>query len=207
MPISSAPVQSATQVDVAASSTTTPSITLTGTTGGNTLIGYCSIWDADDNWTISAVGDGVESFTLHNGFATAASSSRSSAGLAHAEDIAGGDSTLTFTLASTSAGSDRYYVLGYEEWSGVKVVSAEDAFDVNQEDDVTSAPDISAGPIDTTDNGALIVGVATVNSADTTLAFASPTNWTNTYRQNDSSAIIGMDAGYWLPGSIQTAYT
>lgn len=89
------------------------------------------------------------------------------------------------------------------EWSGINTESAED---VNELILMTST-DLSAGPITTGSDDDLIVGVAGASTPDTNLNWASPTSWTNSHRQNNSAATIGLDAGYWLPGSVQSVYT
>jgi hypothetical protein len=122
-------------------------------------------------------------------------------------DITGGDRTVAFNLAGTSGAGNRYYVLGCLEFSGVAIASTEDTFDSNDEIDTSGAVDTSAGPITTTATTDVIVGAAINNTNDATLNFASPTSWTNSYRQNASNSFIGHDSGYWLPGSIQTTYT
>jgi hypothetical protein len=126
--------------------------------------------------------------------------------VAHAVNITGGSRTVAFNMAGTSGGSNRYYTLGLMEFSGVATSSAEDTWDVNSEID-TSGTDVSGGPITTTDAGDLLVGVASITGLDTAITFGSPASWTNKYRQNNSANPTGMDAGYWLPGSIQTTYT
>jgi hypothetical protein len=93
------------------------------------------------------------------------------------------------------------------EFSGVATTTPEDAFTSNDDIDTSGATDVSAGPITTTDAGDLILGSASDSSSDATLNFASPTSWTNKYRQNDSNTFIGHDSGYWLPAAIQTTYT
>lgn len=195
-------VTTATQVSVAGSSTTAPSITISAT-NGNAITGLASIWDNNATWTLTNTTDGGNSFTTRQG--SASGSSRSIAAVAWAVNITGGSRTVAFNLAGSSAGT-RSYELGCLEFSGVKTSAAEDAQDANAEINAGTT-DASAGPITTTDAGDLLIGAATDNSGDLTLNFASPTSWTNKYRQNDSNGTIGFDAGYWLPGATQTTYT
>jgi hypothetical protein len=199
-------VQNATEVTVAASSTTGPSITITGATGTNALCPTATIGDAaDTNFTISSISDGGNTFTVRSGVATDASQRIYAVG-GYAVNITGGDRTVVFNLAGTSAGSNRYYTLGVMEFSGVATSSPEDTFDAN--DDInTGTTDCNAGPITTTDAGDLIFGAAAINSLDTTLNFGSPASWTNVYRENDAASFYGHDSGYWLPGATQTTYT
>lgn len=199
-------VQTATQVNVAASSSTTPSITITGTTGGNALTAFCVVYDGNTTFTLTSVTDGGNTWVSRQGNATRPTD-KVITSVAVAVDITGGDRTVAFNLSGTSGGSNRYYVLGCLEWSGVKTSSAEDTFDINEEIDTSGATDVSAGPITTTDAADVLVGLAGFHSVDTNLNLGSPTSWTNSYRQNDGNSYAGMDAGYWLPGAIQTTYT
>jgi len=202
-------VQTATQVDVAASSTTAPSIVISGTAGGNALTAFASIWDANTTWTLDSTTDGGNTFVTRQGSATDVPGGAMQHGaVAFSVNITGGDRTVAFNLSGNAAGANRYYTLGCQEWSGVEPVTPEDTFDVNEEIDTSGATDTSAGPITTTDAADLIVGCASVISAtDANLTLGSPASWVNSYRQNSGSTIVGMDAGYWLPGSIQTTYT
>ena len=198
-------VQTATQVDVAASSTTAPSIVITGTVGGNAITALASIWDNNTTWTLTNTTDGANTFTTRPAIATGGARGRGV--VSWAVDITGGDRTVAFNLAGTSGAGNRYYVLGCLEFSGVAIASTEDTFDSNDEIDTSGAVDTSAGPITTTATTDVIVGAAINNTNDATLNFASPTSWTNSYRQNASNSFIGHDSGYWLSGSIQTTYT
>lgn len=201
-------VQSATQVDIGASGTTAPSITINGTVAGNALVAYAAIFDANNTFTLTSTTDGGNSFTTRQGEADFNATNGQIGAVAAALAIAGGNRTVAFNLSGTSVNNDRYYTLGCQEWSGVMNASAEDTFDVNTLIDIDTN-DVNAGPITTTDKNALLVGLASVLSSDTTLNFASPTSWTNSYRQNNpiGAAGAGLDAGYWLPGAIQTTYT
>jgi hypothetical protein len=200
-------VQSATQVDVAASSTTAPSITINSVAGGNALVAVGSIWDNNTTWTLDSVTDGGNTFTVRSGTGTRGAQDRFRSVVAHSVNVTGGNRTVAFNLGGTQAGAFRYYVLGCQEWSGVALSSAEDTFDVNQEIDTSGSTDVSSGPITTTEAADLLVGCAGLDSADTACNFGSPASWTNSYRQDNSSSFVGLDAGYWLPGSVQTTYT
>lgn len=204
MPI--ALVQSATQVNVASSSSDALAITITGTTAGNCLVAFASIWDNNTTWVLDTVTDGGNTFVVRQANATRPGD-RSKAVVAYAVNIAGGDRTVVFNLSGTVGGPSRFYSLGCLEFSGVAATSPEDAFDINETID-TATLDVSAGPITTTQATALIVGAASVNTgADNTLNFASPASWINSYRQNAALDFTGLDAGYWLPGAIQTTYS
>ena len=201
-------IQSATQVDVAGSSTTAPSIIINGVVGGNAIVGFASIYDGNTTWTLTDTTDGGNTFVTRQGKAThTPAGSAQRAVVAVAVNVTGGNRTVAFNLAGTLGGANRYYSLGCQEWSGVATSSPEDTFDVNEEIDTSGAVDISAGPITTTDIGDVLVGATTLISSDPTANFASPASWSNSYRQNDCGAFVGFDAGYWLPGSIQTTYT
>ena len=197
-------VQTATIVQVDASAATSFNLSMTGTAGGNALTTLWAIFDNNATWTISGVDDSGNSWTTREGTGTRAT--RVKGVVSWAVGITGGDRTITISLAGTSGGALRYLNYGGLEWSGIKTSAAEDDWDDNSEVDM-AATDASAGPIDTTDAGDLIVGVAVVTNNDTTVNWGSPASWTNVYRQNDNSNHQGIDAGYWLPGSIQTSYT
>jgi len=199
-------VQSATQVDVAGSSTTAPSITLNGVTAGNYLVLTGGIFDSSATLTITSTTDGTNTYTTRTGVSTGAAQ-RVYSVVAYAKVTASGDYTVAVNLSNTSGGANRYYVLGLQEWSGVHPTTPEDTWDANDDIDSSGAVDASAGPISTTDAGDLLVGAAVVDAVDTALNFSSPASWTNAYRQNDGNAYVGFDSGYWLPGSIQTTYT
>jgi hypothetical protein len=200
-----AAVQSATQVNVAGSSTTAPSITITGTAGGNALVAYASIFDGNTTWTLTSTTDGANTFTTRAGVGVDTGESVRAVA-SHAVNITGGDRTVAFNLSGTSGAGGRYYVLGCTEFSGVATSAAEDTFDANDTINLGTT-DANAGPITTTDAGALITGAISNGYNDTTINNASPTSWTNTYRQDNGLSFVGMDAGYWLPGATQTTYT
>jgi hypothetical protein len=194
-------IQAATQVNVAASATTAPSIVLTSAVAGNTIIALASIWHIGITWTYTNTTDGGNTFSSVQASAKKASDSDRSRAIASvAFNITGGSRTVAFNLSGVSS---TYYVLGCLEWSALNSVDVSAA----TSDIDTTATDISAGTITTTDAGDVLIGVASLNTSDATSNFASPTSWTNSYRQNDGSTYIGMDAGYWVPGSIQTTYT
>jgi hypothetical protein len=197
-------VQSATQVRVDASSATTFAVTLTGTGSGNALVGLYGIYDLNTTWDTSGVDDGGNAWTVRK--ATATRTNRVESVVAWAVNITGGSRTITLSITGESAGANRYLTYGAQEWSGVATSSAEDTWDENSEVDI-AVSDITAGPITTTDSGALFVGAAVVTPVDATLNWASPTSWTNSYRENDNNAHQGVDAGYWLPGSTQASYS
>lgn len=200
-------VQSATQVDVAGSSTTTPSVTLTGVTAGNHLILVGQVSDAASTTvTIADTTDGTNTYTTRTGVATDASQ-RTYAIVACAKVASSGSYTVAVNLAGVSGGPNVYYSLGLMEWSGLQATTPEDTWDANNDIDSTGAVDASAGPITTTDAGDLLIGAAALNANDVNANFASPASWTTAYRQNDAATYYGMDSGYWLPGSIQTGYT
>ena len=193
-------IQTATQVNVAASGTTAPSIVLTSAVAGNTILAFASIWHGGTVWTYTNTTDGGNTFTSLAATATKPATDQSRAIGSVAFNITGGSRTVAFNLSSVTS---VYYVLGCLEWSAMDSVDVSAA---TSNIDTTTL-DISAGTITTTNAGDVLIGVASLNTGDATINFASPTSWTNSYRQNDSSTYIGMDAGYWVPGSIQTTYT
>jgi len=192
-------IQTATQVNVAASGTTAPSIVLTSAVAGNTILAFASIWHGGLAWTYTNTTDGGNTFTSLAATATNPGTDQSRAIGSVAFNITGGSRTVAFNLSGVTS---LYYVLGCLEWSALASVDVSAA---TSNIDTTTL-DISAGPITTTDAGDVLIGVATLDTGDTTINFASPTSWTNSYR-HDSNIYIGMDAGYWVPGSIQTTYT
>jgi hypothetical protein len=203
-------VQQATQVNVAASSTTAPSITLAGVTAGNCLVLVANLYDADPDWTISSIADGGDTFTQYVASGLFNSTDLSRAIVAVAPNIASsGSKTVTVTMAGTSAGANRYYVFGLYEFSGVHLTTPVDDSATNSNINIGTTTDVSAGGsgFTTTDAGDMIVGLGYPVSDDATLNLGSPASWTNRYRQNDSLNFTGLDSGTWLPGSIQTNYT
>jgi hypothetical protein len=193
-------IQTATQVNVAASGTTAPSIVLTSAVAGNTILAFASIWEGSTTWTYTNTTDGGNTFTSLAATATKPAVEQTRAIASVAFNITGGSRTVAFNLSGVTS---VYYVLGCLEWSALASVDVSAA----TSDIDTTTLDISAGTITTTDAGDVLIGVAALDSFDATINFASPTSWTNSYRQNDSSVYIGMDAGYWVPGSIKTTYT
>lgn len=204
--MSAALVQSATIVTVAASSTTAPSITITGATGSNALVAFGAIFDNNTTWSISSVTDGGNTFVSREATAVNGTTNKNIGSVAVALNITGGSRTVAFNLAGTSGAGGRYYNLGCQEFSGVATSAAEDAWDPNSNIN-TAAADATAGPITTTETGDLIVGLATGNVLDNAMNYGSPASWANSYRQNLAFDTCGMDAGYWIPGSIQTNYS
>ena len=194
-------IQTATQVDVAGSGTTSPSIVLTSAVAGNTILAFASFYHTGTTWTYTNTTDGGNTFSSVQASAKkAADTDRSRAIASVAFNITGGSRTVAFNLSGVSG---TYYVLGCLEWSALNSVDVSAA---TSNIDTTTL-DISAGTITTTNAGDVLIGVASLNTSDATSNFVSPTSWTNSYRQNDSNTYIGMDAGYWVPGSIQTTYT
>lgn len=195
-------VQAATKVTYSASSATALTIALTGVVTGNTLIGYCAVENDNQSFTISSVTDGTNTYTQRSGRANSTTEGTIGS-IAHSIGVTGGSLTVSFNLTGVS-GSNRYAVLGLEEWSDI---ASEDTYDVNELTNITSA-DASAGPITTSRADAIIVGMAALSEiADTNNTFSSPSSWTNSYREVDNATYRGMDAGYWIPGSVQTTYT
>ena len=203
-------VQAATQVNIAASSATALTITLSGVAAGNCLVLFGSIFDGNTTWTISSVTDGGDAFTTYQATAAATGSSgnRSRAVVSVAPNVAGGNVTVSVNLAGTSGAAGRYYVLGLCEFSGVALSAPEDVSATSSEINIGTTTDCSAGGTGfTTVATSLIVGTANPASTDTTMNLASPASWTNRYRQNDSFQFNGHDSGSWLPGAAQTNYT
>lgn len=186
--------------------TTNPnSITLTGVTAGNCLVLMGSIYNSSGIFTISGISDGA-SYTVRSGLHSTGGDRQYSV-VAYLLNASSGTHTVNVTLADASA-FGTYAVLGLAEFSGVLTASAEDTWDANDDVLITSS-DLSAGPITTTDAGDLLLGCAGfVADSTTSLAWASPSSWTNLYRQNDGfTSGTGHDSAYWIPGSIQTSYT
>lgn len=200
-------VQSATQVNVSASSATSLTIVINGVVAGNALVAYGSIFDGNNTWTISSIADAGNTWATLEAAAQFNATQRSRASLAYAVNVTGGARTITWTLAGTSGAGGRFYVLGVSEFSGVASASPLDDSATNA--NIAAGTDANAGGtgFTTTAAGSLITGTANPVSALTNMAFVSPTSWTNTYRQNDANTFAGMDAGYWLPGATQTDYT
>jgi len=195
-------VQTATQVQVDATSLTSFNITINGTANSNVLTAFYSAYDAL-LFTVSSVSDGGNSWTTRTG--TASGTDRTSGIISYASNITGGNRTVTIALGNTSPGSNRYITYGAQEWSGVATSSPEDTWDENSEIDITSS-DVTAGPITTTEADDLLVGIATGN-VTVTMSYGSPTSWTNSYRENDGFSHASYDVSYWLPGATQTTYS
>jgi hypothetical protein len=186
--------------------TTNPvDVTLTGVTAGSCLVLVGSIYNSSDSYTISGVSDGA-AYTVRSGTHTTFGIRQYSV-VAYLLNASSGTHTASITLSGATA-NQTYAVFGLAEFSGVATSSAEDTWDANDSISIT-ASDISAGPITTTDAGALLIGTAEmIADSATSLAWASPTSWTNLYRQNDAyTSGTGHDSGYWLPGSTQSNYT
>lgn len=195
-------VQAATQVNVSGSAGASASITINGTVVGNTLILLGAFWHSGTAWTITGTTDGGNSWTTKQQDDAGPSNFGRSV-VAHAPVTAGGSRTVSVNIGVVP--DTMFYVLGCQEFSGINTTNPTVAFDANQTD--TSATDANAGPITTLDGSELIIGVVEDSSSASAMGFGSPASWTNAYRQNDSNTFIGMDAGYWLPGSRQTSYT
>lgn len=205
MPI--ALVQSAAMVTGIGLATTAPQIALRNCTPGNCLVALASIFDGNTTWTIASVTDDGNSFLSREATATSGSS-KNIASVAYAVGISGGDRTVKFNLAGTTAGAGRFYNIGLLEFSGVLAISPEDTWDGNPNID-TSVNDATAGPITTSySDGDLLVGCISGNIvSDNAMNYGSPASWVNSYRQNAAFTTCGFDAGYWLSGAIQTNYT
>jgi hypothetical protein len=200
-------VQAATQVDVSGSSTTAPTIAITAT-GGNAILPVAHIGDfGGTTLSLTNITDGGNTYTARTAQHTDAFE-RTIAIAGFAVNVTGGARTVTFNLANTSGGANRYYVLGCLEYSGIDTAAPQDATASTSDINTGGGTDCSAGTITTTDAGDLIYGTAGIGgSGDTNINWGSPTSWTNRYRQNDASTYFGMDSGTWLPGSTQTTYT
>ena len=199
-------VQSATQVNVGASTSTAPSITLNGVTAGNTLLYVGGIVDLNITWSITDVTDGGDAFTLRQANDQGiASGSSSRSVVAFARNVSSGNKTVQANLAGTSAGAGRYYTLGLIEVSGA---DPEDDFAQNSNQDAGTTDLLAGGTgFTTTEADDLIIGAVAINTGTTQAAFGSPTSWTNRYRQNDGVNFTPTDVGTWLPGATQTNYT
>lgn len=197
-------VQAATLATHDAQSSTV-AITLTGVTNGNTLVLFGSVYNTATGYTISGVSDG-SAFTVRSGLHTDTGHRQYSV-VAFRVNVGAGSHTVTVTLSGANGG-DTYAELGLAEFSGVDNSTPEVTFDSNSDINITST-DVSAGPVTSTATTDLFVGAAEVIAdSATSLAWSSPTSWTNLYRKNDGfSSGTGHDSGYWLPGSVQTTYT
>lgn len=195
-------VQSATQVNVSGSAADAFTLSMPSVAGGNALIGSFCMYSSNNTWLWDTVTDGGNTFVIRQAFAGISNYAR--AGVAVALNVTGGSRTVSF---NTSGGSGTHFVVyGCEEISGILSAAAEETWDANDQIDIT-ALNCNAGPITTTNAGDLFYGCAGINGTDATMNFASPTSWTNTYRQNNNTTYVGMDAGRWEPGSTQSNYT
>jgi len=198
-------VQTVTQVQVDGSSATSFNLTVTSAGNGNTLVWLGAIFDLNETWTTGTFTDTGNTWTTREGEA-AKTGQKTRSYVIWATGITGGTRTLTIPLTGTSGEGGRYVIYGCLEFSGLHTTAAEDTWDQNSNIDYTTN-DVTAGPITTTDAGDVLVGAASLLSGDPTLNWASPTSWTNSYRENDTSDHENIDAGYWIPGSIQTTYS
>ena len=199
-------VQTTTRVQTDASSATNFDLSVVSAVSGNALTYLSAILDVgNDTWTTGTLSDGGNTWTVRECEAIVVATQKVRGYVGWAVGITGGTRTVNITMTGASAGT-RYLWLGCLEFSGVATSAAEDTWDANSNVDYF-AVDISAGPITTTDAGDVLVGTAALISNDTTLNWASPTSWTNSYREGDGSANQNIDAGYWLPAAIQTTYT
>lgn len=193
-------VQNATIVQVTGSTATTHNVTLNGVANGNALVGMASVYNESAGWTITSVADGGNTW-VHRQCEAETSAIIARGSVPYSIGVVGGNRTLTWTF---SAAVGVYAGFGLAEFTPV---AAEDTFGGNNEIDTSGATDGNAGPITTTDAGALLVGLCASRSTNSALAYASPTSWTNVYRQDNSSSNQGLDFGYWYPGAVQTSYT
>lgn len=198
-------VQKATHVTVDAASGTV-AITLTGVGAGNALVKTAAIYNNTLGYTISGVSDG-SAFTVRSGLHTAVDHRQYSM-VAYRVNVAGGSHTVTTTLGGGFNPGLTYAELDLSEFSNVDNASPERTFDANDDQSITSN-DVNAGPVSSAAASDFFVGAAEVPADSTTsLAWGSPTSWTNIGRKNDGfTSGTGYDAGYWFPGSIQTSYT
>ena len=198
-------VQAVTVVQVDASSATSFNISVPSAGSGNALTFVSGFWDNNTTWTISGTDDSGNSWTTIPAYCTVGASKAASA-VAYATGITGGTRTVTVSLSGTASGPKRYLTYGCLEFSGVKSSTAEDVQAVSDDFDITSN-DVNAGPVTTTDAGDVFIGAVSSRANDTNMAYGSPASWTNSYRENDNTNHASVDAGYWIPGGIQTTYT
>lgn len=200
-------VQSATVAQGSGVSSTAPACnTLSSVAAGNCIIVVGTVGDfGGTGLTITSVTDGTNTYTVRTSVSTDGAQ-RVYAIVAYAVDVSAGNFTPQVNLGNTSGGSNRYFTLGAMEWSGVAISTPEDTWDAADDFEVSGA-DVAAGPITTGYAGALIVGACAMAMGSANLAFASPTSWTNRYRENDSNTYYGHDSGTWLPGTVQTSYS
>lgn len=201
-------VNKSTQAFVDAATNTVTLNALAGVSAGNCLVVTASVFlGSTTSVAAPTVADAGGSYTVHV-------SSRGTAGtfmqyeiVAYRLNVGAGSFTPTITFTGATAGQT-YGTGGVAEFSGVATSSAEDTWDANDAQTITTN-DVNAGPITTTDAGDLIIGCGGVPAdSSTSLAWSDPTSWTNLYRNNDGwTTATGHDSGYWLPGSIQTSYT
>lgn len=198
-------VQKATLVTVDAASGSV-AITLTGVTAGNALVKLASIFNSNPNFTISGVSDG-SAFTVRSGVQGPGSGYRQYSMCAYRVGVGAGSHTVTTTLGTFTGGAT-YAELGLAEFSDVETVSPEVTWDANSGVSITSN-DVNAGPVTSTSASDLFIGCADITANNTTsLAWSSPSGWTNLYRKNDGYTDgTGHDSAYWYPGSVQTSYT
>lgn len=127
--------------------------------------------------------------------------------IAYAMNAVGGSTTPQFNLDSSASS---FANAGFSEFTGVKTASALDTSNSNSNIDTSGATKVTPGSINTGDAGDLILGAATIRSTtDTNVNFASPTNWSTIFRQNNNPTPgtgPSLDFGYWLPGAVQSSY-
>lgn len=181
---------------------------LAGVSAGNCLVVTCSVFLANTNSVAApTVADAGGSYTVRYSHRGTNLNFMQYEIVAYRLNVGAGSFTPVITFVGADSGGT-YGTGGVAEFSGVATSSAEDTWDGNDAQLITSN-DVNAGPITTTDAGVLLIGCGGVPAdSSTSLAWSDPASWTNLFRNNDGwTSGTGHDSGFWLPGSIQTGYT
>lgn len=188
--------QAAAQVDQAAQTTTTASVTAPGTQAGSLLVATAVIWDSNETWSISGATQGGAALSIAIQSATLVGGGhRMQAAVAFGTGT-GSDATITFNLTGGTGGANVAYVLGCYELTFSpysRSIALDQAVGISAVD-TSGGTDISVGNVFARGSDTCIIALAGVNSTDSNLNFSSPTGMQNHYRQNDSNSFIGMDS-------------
>jgi len=210
--------QTATQVLVAGSSSTALSITINGTVTGNCLAAVAGIHDNNDTSFTVSTADGGNTWTTRECTMSSATLVISAHGVvAHAENITGGNRTITFTLTGASAGTFRYYILGCYELENVpSTISGAELFQASNNQILINPVSPFDGPfafvpgITIPQQGfgsPILIGVALGPQLDGAAEFESPPGWVNSYRCDDAGIGCVTDIAHYFPGGPVVGYT
>jgi hypothetical protein len=183
----------------------------TGAVQNRLLVVQASIYTGGsgvtDSFAVSSVTDGTNSYTVRSAIMGVDSSYKQREVIAWAVVAANGNYTPSIALANVGPEA-LYALIQVSEFSGVDTAAPEVTYAATNHIDLTSN-DITGGPITMGAASDLIVGCAGICADNSTsLAWVSPSSWTNISRQNDGYTTgTGHESDYWLPGSIQTSYS